>query len=444
MHENETDNVVEMATKRPQKVTMAERQNQIAIAMDHEDLSPFVRFPAKFHAIERSPGVKDIIEDIGDGVCVNVGIERVADAIQEYTLTELSDNRYFRWVRTQCMSAANFWLGRTQVVPVPPPFRQLSDKQLCYHRLEWDIDPLGWHSTPLFNSFLSQVKTNQAQLCQFIGSLFDPKSDRQQYLWLYGEGGNGKGSLMKLLRRVFAGSYQAEQANGASENRFWTSGLLSKRLVVFQDCNSPTFPTSGIFKQLSGGDPIRIEKKGEQPYTAALDAKFIFVSNQPPMLSSQEADMRRAIFCEVGPLPPGVSYDPAYEENLWKEAQDIIGGCVFAYMQQMQSHGRIEPDREAIADMAVENEMPYQMFLSEFFRIAETEEEMVMGCTGQELAECFDRWSHTNRDAASNKWRSNFRLWLKRRYRIDRSKGRNNAIYAGLIKLSHSERGRPF
>ena len=267
--------------------------NSMYECMNEFKMSTLPKFPFKFHVVEPSPGIFDVLEERRNQVVNYCHDQRVSAAILKFCQTKLSNRPAFvNWTTKDAHECMRFWLHMSRPISQPVLVREKSSEGLCFHRLPWDAKK---GKCPLFDEFLS--RTSNADAYQiFIGSLFYPNSDKQQYLWHYGRGLNGKGSMIRLLRRVLGPAFSAEDA-GQAKSQFWTYGLIGKRLIVFPDCNSYSFPASQKFKSLTGGDPIRIERKNKDPYTEQLEAKFMFASNEKPGLSSQSSDVRRAIFC---------------------------------------------------------------------------------------------------------------------------------------------------
>lgn len=208
--------------------------------------------------------------------------------------------------------------------------------------------------------------SNPEIMMLFIGSLLDPGSDNSQYLWITGDGGEGKGSFVRGILSALGRSGSVEQPP-AGESRFWTQGLRHKRLVCFMDLDDVNFVTTGLFKTISGNDPIRFEIKGGASYDAEIDAKFCIVSNYLPNLSDNKADERRAIIVE---FKDNGDYIEDLEANLKKEAVDFISYCYGKYL--LTGSKRIEikdTDKQlyekavALGDSNIFNEIFFDYFV---------------------------------------------------------------------------------
>lgn len=241
-----------------------------------------------------------------------------------------------------------------------------SDPRPAHHRLPFDPIPVDQmqNAAPLFAELMART-SNAAGLMAFIGSLFDDRSQRQQYVWMYGEGGNGKGALLRALTSALGPVVGSEQVPGMGD-RFWTSGLIGKRLVYFPDCNNASFVTSGLFKSLSGEDSIRVEIKAGAIMTMEMPLKFIFVSNKKPHISSQKSDKRRIIFCGVGEV--GTHVD-GYERKLRAEIPAILSACWWAYKAETSGNpDALYPIENAtdIEELAAEAEHEYEAFVDQY------------------------------------------------------------------------------
>lgn len=234
----------------------------------------------------------------------------------------------------------------------PPMIGTMDDvTKLCFHRIPFIMD--ANMETPVTDEMMSRTSNSEA-LMKWIGSLFCDESDRSQYVWIYGEGGNGKGCLGRLLWRTFGSAFKSDSIPKRTD-KFWSYGLLNKRIVMFPESESyqSKFPSSGFFKSLTGGDAIRVEPKGKNSYSTFLDCKFMFLSNHAPMLKESIADKRRTIPCH---MEVTTNYSPTFEEDLWKEAPGFFGKCLKMYLEMDVIGGQrfIPITQESINDVVRE------------------------------------------------------------------------------------------
>lgn len=312
------------------------------------DAGKFPPFGRTLYVV-KTGGVSLPIEELDNGVARYVEIEDIAHSIVRYLANEVNIPAYYLNYQ-QAVLCARTWLGVAKEVPIPEPVSWKSDPGLTFSRLPWDFDPDSEFKHPTFDEWLSRT-TNAEAFCVWVGSLFFKDSYRQQYPWLCSDGGTGKGAMLRVLRKIFKQAFAAKQVPHV-DDKHWTAGLLDKRLVAFPDCNNASFITSGLFKNLTGDDPVDINPKFKAPFTADLTCKFIFLSNRKPMVQDLSADLRRIILCEM--TDPGELSSEAitgYEEKLWSECGYFLSTCVNLYQERNKNHGPIEVETSGVEDI---------------------------------------------------------------------------------------------
>jgi hypothetical protein len=322
-------------------------------------------FPEKYHVVMDERGTCQSIKEESNGIVRPwINIRRT---ISQYVKTLRHLNGFESWLPSHSQACVEHWFDNAPITPTPHTFRMKSDQGLCYHRLLWDPVPNpSLENTPLFKELMGRC-TNKTAVMAFLGSIYVHESDRQQYLWIYGEGQNGKGSLLRLLQKDLGPAYAAKDVPKQGD-RFWNGPLIGKRLVGFAECERPEFPTSSHFKSLTGGDNVEIDSKGEKQFTTALNCKFIFMSNTSPQISSAKNDMRRIIYSEIGPIT--TRKDPRYEKKLEKEYPEFISYCVELYHSLCSDHGEIPIDEEVHNELANTNEEMFEYVFNSNFVVA--------------------------------------------------------------------------
>lgn len=420
---------LEVAAPPPPQKGMLYRS--VGLAVDRSELSLLPWFPRLFKAVEPAPGVRLVLEvDEESGVCRYVSLEAVRNAILEYVTITCAGRPGFCWEVRHAKDCAEHWLALAVPVAEPPAVRWQDEPGFCFNRLPWryEVDFDG-DRTPTFNELFGRI-SNTSALVEWIGSLFVPDSDRQQYVWLYGgSGGEGKGALVRFLKRVLGGAFAAKAAPGR-DDAHWTAGLVGKRLVVFSDTNAVGFPASGLFKSLTGGDPIDINPKHKAPYCVELAAKFMLLSNARPALSSEGADMRRAIYCEFRGRPTQV--DPEFEAKLWAEGGAFLSTCIHNYCTNYPTRTAIRTESDELADWVSVVEEAFEVAAERHLEV--DRKAHVQPQQMQELMreERFDR-----------KQQQEFLAWLERTHGVRKKTVRvgneTRKVYAGVRKKTAVE-----
>jgi hypothetical protein len=224
-----------------------------------------------------------------------------------------------------------------------------SDECVAFHRLNFDpveIDLPCPQWDLLLNNF-----TNANAMKMFIGSLFVEDSDRSQYLWIYGKGGNGKSTIAKVLSKALGDFVRFDQPPGKTDDKYWSYGLLGKRLVVLDDCNNYGFVKTSLFKQATGSSKIRVERKFGDSNDADLTCKFLFTSNEKPNISNDAADQRRIIFSSAK-NQESFNYDKDFTKHLQAELDNFLSNCILAYQATCSDGRPIPTDNSEALELA--------------------------------------------------------------------------------------------
>jgi hypothetical protein len=299
----------------------------------------------------------------GDEVSI-VKEDVIVSAILGYSQDQLAGLDDYQLTEGGARECMRYWFFSTATIEEPAMVHWQGEHGLCFRRLPWErrVDPFA---CPTWDKFLERLSNRQAFM-DWLGSLFMPDSYMQQYVWISGMGEDGKGVINRFLSKVFYGAYYSSQPP-SRDDKFWTHAIMGKRLVVFPDCNNKGFVTSGLFKSLTGGDPITVEPKFRQPFTYTPKAKYLFFSNERPSISSERADTRRLILCGFDPNASKIDSDD-FEGDLWREGGVFLTNAIHGYAgRYMGRQVPIAVDPEPVRDLIASNEETLQVFFDEFF-----------------------------------------------------------------------------
>ncbi len=361
-----------------EKMGTSELHYNIALKMMGSPLAPraWTKFPHSFHIFQDRVGKQAVLEETAPGLVAYRDELYVTNAILKYCYKELASVPGAALSHRQAMACKSLWTGLVPAAAVSPsPLAEKSTPGLAFHRLPFDAPPEFPKAEPVrFEEFLSRCSQPEA-LCAFIGSLFFPDADRQQYLYLYGEGNDGKGSLLRMLFSLLGSSAAALQPKG-KDDRFWNMKVYGKRLVMFPDCDDMKFFSGPDFKSLTGNDPIYFEEKGRMGFSDIPTCKIIAASNHKPNITSQRSDLRRLIFVEVKPVSEG-SLLPNYDRMMLDEAETIVRTCKASYLRACPENGTIACF--TANEVAFEAEGDYLGLFDKYFEAADPELEFVPG-----------------------------------------------------------------
>jgi hypothetical protein len=298
----------------------------------------------------------------------DVGV--IADHITQYCQERYRETSSLAWAlsRRGALVIAETVLACLEIKPHPRFVGQQSTKGDCIHRLPFDVvrSPRDedWAKTKKFIENLAG--DNYDALLRWFGSLFDEKRHTQQYVWVHGEGDDGKGTLINLLQSLFGPVFAVGTPphDGASH---WSSSLLHKRLVVFPDCNQMQFVTSGLFKSLTGNDPLQVDCKFGKIFTHRFNIQTIIMSNNKPMVTSAHHDMRRIIYCQAKTINKS-DIVADYDKVLLPEAKYFLGAAIDAY--EGSGGGRIVvKESDDLNELVFENESHFNTLVAAWFEL---------------------------------------------------------------------------
>jgi len=383
-----------------------------------------ISFPHKYLVAEPEHGKRRVLWHQNEDVLEYVSDSAIDNCLIQATMKLPSAYEQYRITSSKVEGVKKYWMCGTKLFDHNQikPVLQKSTPGYTFRRLDFDMSD---SPTPLFDDFLSHVETNAEALLAYIGMLFDESAPRQYYLWLYGQGNDGKGTLARFLKRIFGQAYAAcqEPDKTLSQDKFFTSRLMGKRLGVFSDVQKGKIVKDSLFLQLTGGDAVSIEYKGKDAITVDLNIFFMFLGNTLPEITGMRAQMRRAIICTLKERPASFVPQADYEDRLWEERAGILYKCWNAWQSMKNEHGRMIFNTEVSSDLAEDNETQWESFFN--FNLEMDEKGKLLP---YELADRFKQLRMTAWELREFKaW-----LWRSKSIKVFRGAGDEPRVYPGV------------
>lgn len=193
-----------------------------------------------------------------------------------------------------------------------------------------------WHDekkeTPVFDKYLSTLSGGDKEVEEFllqymgvcISNVFGKRLKKA--LFIFGDGNTGK-SQYKLLIEALLGDENCQSIDlNQLEARFGTGTILGKRLIGSADMSYASVNEMKNFKQLTGGDRIFAEKKGQQAFQFEYRGMMLFIANKMPLFGG---DNGRWVYERIIPLKceniiANKDRDPEILEKMIAEKDGII------------------------------------------------------------------------------------------------------------------------
>lgn len=236
-------------------------------------------------------------------------------------------------------------------------------------------------------SFLYMMTTNQDELdfiFEWIGYLLVKKYDIAKMLFLVGDGGNGKSTLIKLMTAIVGkDNTSTVSMKSLVTNRFQSALLYNKLFNTVADIGSDFFDDSSILKALTGDDSITIERKGENGFSYTNFAKMTYSCNKLPRFKDTTGGLQRRPI--VLPLnenfmeqvkDSGVHInDIIYDQE---EIENIIKYSVDKFMKVLEN-GKNFTESEAMIKAKNEwlSDDPLLDFIFEMFEVTENKNNII-------------------------------------------------------------------
>jgi putative DNA primase/helicase len=155
------------------------------------------------------------------------------------------------------------------------------------HRFNWQL-PYSFDAKaecPRIKNWLWLASGHDLEAVKIIRAFFKMAlvgGDVQKFLELIGPGGTGKSTLVRLLV-AFIGkkNHTVTDLKNLETNHFEAASLYGKRLAIINDSSRYKGEVS-VLKAITGGDPIRLEKKNvQQSGSFEFDGVVVIASNEP-------------------------------------------------------------------------------------------------------------------------------------------------------------------
>jgi putative DNA primase/helicase len=135
------------------------------------------------------------------------------------------------------------------------------------------------------DNFLNQVTKGGKQLKNILiaaaNAVLLGRCDLQKAIYLVGNGGNGKGSFLRLLEMLVGDmNTHSTTLHDLCDNQFEVANIYKKRLIICPD-EDKRFGGLSRFKSITGGDSIRGEKKGKDAFKFRYEGMVAIASNDP-------------------------------------------------------------------------------------------------------------------------------------------------------------------
>lgn len=155
---------------------------------------------------------------------------------------------------------------------------------------------------PELDEFLDGIFPEDCRLLaeEFIGYLLTPDTSFQKAFIAVGIGGNGKGTFLKVINELLGDeNVSTVDLHALEKDKFARANTLGKLANIHHDIGREELESTSVFKTMVSGDPITMEEKHKQGFTARPYARLVFSANEFPRSKDRtNAFFRRLVFVE--------------------------------------------------------------------------------------------------------------------------------------------------
>lgn len=201
-----------------------------------------------------------------------------------------------------------------------------------------------------FLEWLTQVLGDDPEIhrhmWEVIGYLLMTGNPLQKIFLLYGEGGNGKGTMLRVIRALLGrANYSSISMHQLVDDRFATSGLFGKTANISGDLSSRFLSDPQILKEITGGDSISASRKFGHSFEFVPYAVPIFASNEFFRTSDNSIGWRRR--WEVIDFVKKVEGERALDEQLLFDDAAGIFNYAMEGLRRVMERGKFAPPQAA-------------------------------------------------------------------------------------------------
>lgn len=231
--------------------------------------------------------------------------------------------------------------------------------------------PLAPCDTPAYTELVTKLYSPEElhKLEWAIGSIVTGDSiHNQKFVALYGAGGTGKSTVLKIIKAMFAGYWATFDAkalgSGGSSGDFSLAAFRNNPLVAIQDdAKLDKIEDNTKFNSLISHESILVNEKNVAQYESSFNA-FLFVgTNTPVKITDAKSGLIRRL---IDISPTGDTFSYGKYRKLMDQIQFELGGiawhCKEVYLENPRAYDNYMPRNMMAASNDFYNFVAYNYF----------------------------------------------------------------------------------
>ena len=211
-----------------------------------------------------------------------------------------------------------------------------SEKDLLFSRMiKADVSKELPPEPPTFHDFCKRVfspdklEEKKRVLYQIIGFCISDIENIKKAIFLIGPANCGKSVILRFIQRLVGNEYVSNVSLANFSHRFSVIEMYGKTLNISGEVPSGVLSASAfdVFKAITGGDRVNLERKGQQPFYGVVNAKLLFAGNMLPTFAKVDGTdslVERLHILIFDKSVTADEMDKGIEEKLWQERDAIV------------------------------------------------------------------------------------------------------------------------
>lgn len=325
----------------------------------------------------------------------------------------------------------------------------------------FDLSNITEGPTPDFDGFLEAVEPScRDSLMAAVYATFFAQCKLNQYIWLHGEGGDGKSSFLAALARYAGDNLACSLSAQDMKSDFGLENTVGKRMVIMSDVKTGLTVKSSLIHNLTGHDLISINRKNKPVISVRLNPILWIAANDAPDVNfDNRNEARRCLYIKMCEPPEHIQkkfyftddngefvrdnegrkinngYD--LEGSLLSEMPHILFKCKQAFERVCPApYSVIRPNMSAL-QLAEENcvdidAATLDTYIQETFSFANKEARMLQTEIFEAIGETMK--NHADKNTMSQFAKRDIRRLLTVKYGCQRSKIHGIYYMTGLMR----------
>lgn len=157
------------------------------------------------------------------------------------------------------------------------------------NKIDWNYNPDAKNTDvdKMFDALACGDQNVRNLLCEAVGYTMWRRNELRKSFILLGDKQNGKSTYLALINHLLGNENVTNLDLAELGQRFKAAELFGKLANIGDDIGDDFISNPAIFKKVVSGDPINVERKGENPFDLRNYAKFLFSANNIPRIKDK-------------------------------------------------------------------------------------------------------------------------------------------------------------